>query len=185
MAEPLLLKRAPTDAVGRALYALSRLFAIGGGLVLVALTVMSLVSIAGRALFSAPLPGDYELVQVGSAIAVAAFLPLTQMRGGHVIVDFFTARSRPAVRAGLDTLGAALVAMCAAAFAWRLAVGALSLAEANDQTTILGIPTWIPVAIMVPCFALFAAAGAYTAWRHWARRGAADDDVLALPGSEP
>ena len=184
MAEPLFLKRAPTDPAGRVLYALSRLFALAGGLVLVALTLMSLVSIAGRALFSAPLPGDYELVQVGSAIVIAAFLPLTQMRGGHVIVDFFTARSRPAVRAGLDTLGAALVAMCAAAFAWRLAVGALSLAEANDQTTILGIPTWIPVAIMVPCFALFAAAGVYTAWQHWARRDAAPDDVLALPGSE-
>ena len=184
MAEPLFLKRAPTDPAGRVLYALSRLFALAGGLVLVALTIMSLVSIAGRALFSAPLPGDYELVQVGSAIAVAAFLPLTQMRGGHVIVDFFTARAGAPLRAGLDTLGAALIAACAGVFAWRLAVGALSLAEANDQTTILALPTWIPVAIMVPCFALFAATGAYTAWQHWARRGAPDEGVLALPGGE-
>ena len=184
MAEPLFLKRAPTDPAGRVLYALSRLFALAGGLVLVALTIMSLVSIAGRALFSAPLPGDYELVQVGSAIAVAAFLPLTQMRGGHVIVDFFTARAGAPLRAGLDTLGAALIAACAGVFAWRLAVGALSLAEANDQTTILALPTWIPVAIMVPCFALFAVTGAYTAWQHWARRGAPDEGVLALPGGE-
>jgi len=185
MAEPVLLKREPTDPVGRVLYALSRLFALAGGLVLVALTIMSLVSIAGRALFSAPLPGDYELVQVGSAIAVAAFLPLTQMRGGHVLVDFFTAHAGPLVRAGLDALGAALLAVCAGVFAWRLAVGALSLAEANDQTTILALPTWIPVAIMVPCFALFAAAGVYTAWRHWARRGESDDGELALPVREP
>ena len=33
MAEPVLLKREPTDPVGRVLYALSRLFALGGGLV--------------------------------------------------------------------------------------------------------------------------------------------------------
>lgn len=185
MSEPLTLKRAPTDPIGRVLFATSRAFAIAGGVLLVAVTLMSLVSIVGRWLFAAPVPGDYELVQIGAAICVSTFLPLTQMRGGHVIVDFFTARSRPGVRAGLDVLGAALTAVCAAVFAWRLAVGAISLAEANDQTTILAFPTWIPVAIMVPCFALFAAAGAYTAWRHWARRGAADDDVLALPGSEP
>jgi len=184
MAEPLFLKRVPTDPAGRVLYALSRLFALAGGIVLVALTIMSLVSIAGRALLSAPLPGDYELVQVGSAIAVAAFLPLTQMRGGHVIVDFFTAHARPATRAGLDALGAGLIAVCAGVFAWRLAVGAISLGEANDQTTILGLPTWIPVAIMVPCFALFAAVGLYTAWRYWARRDEVDDVVLAVPGDD-
>lgn len=183
MAEPLFLKREPADPVGRLLYALSRLFAYAGGLVLVALTIVSLVSIAGRALFSAPLPGDYELVQVGIAVSVSAFLPLTQMRGGHVIVDFFTANARPTLRGGLDALGAALIALCAAVIAWRLAAGAISLEQANDQTTILALPTWIPVAIMVPCFALFAAAGAYTAWRHWAARGRGGDDVLAHPGS--
>ena len=184
MAEPLFLKRAPTDPVGRVLYEASRLVALAGGLVLVAMTVMTLVSIAGRALFSTPLPGDYELVQVGCAIAVAAFLPLTQMRGGHVIVDFFTVNAHPALRAGFDALGAALVGLCGGVFAWRLAVGAISLKEANDQTTILGLPTWIPVAAMAPCFALLAAAGIYTAWRHWSARDGGGDGTLALPGSD-
>ena len=36
---------------------------------------------------------------------------------------------------------------------------------ANDQTTILEIPTWWAMALMVPSFALFAAAGFYTALR--------------------
>ncbi|CAG1002467.1 hypothetical protein BURK1_02968 [Burkholderiales bacterium] len=171
MAEPLVLKHAPTDPAGRVLYAISRAFAIAGGLVLVALTIMSLVSIAGRAMLSMPLPGDYELVQVGCAIAVSAFLPLTQMRGGHVIVDFFTVNARPAVRAALDSLGALLLAVCAGVLAWRLGAGAIALEEANDQTTILALPTWIPVAIMVPCFALFAATGLHAAWSHWSARG--------------
>ena len=100
------------------------------------------------------------------------------MRGGHVLVDFFTANSRPAVRATLDALGALLLAIAAAVFAWRLAAGAIGMRVANDQTTILEIPTWWTMALMVPSFALFAAAGFYTAWRHWrsvradARRGA-------------
>ena len=44
------------------------------------------------------------------------------------------------------------------------------LREANDQTTILAIPTWWAVALMVPSFALFSATGFYTAWRHWCGR---------------
>ena len=172
MSEPLVLKRAPTDPVGVLLFRLCRAFALGGGLVLVAMTLMSLVSIFGRAVLSRPLPGDYELVQIGCAIAVAAFLPFCQMRGGHVLVDFFTAHSQPSVRAALDTLGALLLAVAAAVFAWRIAAGALSFKEANDQTTILEIPTWWALALMVPSFTLVSAVGFYTAWRHWLGRHA-------------
>ena len=170
MSEPLALKHAPTDPVGRLLFRLCQAFALAGGLVLVAMTLMSLASIVGRAVFTRPLPGDYELVQLGCAIAVSAFLPFCQMRGGHVLVDFFTANSRPAIRASLDTLGALLLAIAAAVITWRLVAGALSFRAANEQTTILELPTWWAVALMVPPFALFSAAGFYTAWQHWRSR---------------
>jgi TRAP-type C4-dicarboxylate transport system permease small subunit len=170
MSEPLLATHAPTDPIGRALFAASKAFALAGGLVLIAMTVMSLVSVVGRAVFSKPLAGDYELIQLGCAIAVSAFLPLCQMRGGHVLVDFFTLNARPIVRATLDTLGAILVGLAALVFTWRLTAGAIGLRLANDQTTILELPTWWAVALMVPSFALFAAAGFHTAWRHWQGR---------------
>ena len=170
MSESLTVKRAPTDPIGALLFRLCQVFALAGGLVLVAMTLMSLVSIVGRTVLNKPLPGDYELVQLGCAIAVAAFLPLCQMRGGHVLVDFFTTNARPAVRAWLDTLGALLLAASAGVFTWRLTAGALSLAAANDQTTILELPTWWAVALMVPSFALLCAAGLHTAWQHWRSR---------------
>jgi TRAP-type C4-dicarboxylate transport system permease small subunit len=180
MAELPLPARRPADPLGRALDAVSRAFAYAGGLSLVGVTLMSLVSIAGRALFNAPLQGDYEIVQVGSALAVASFLPITQLRGGNVIVDFFTAGARPTLRATLDALGALLVALCAALIAWRMVLGAISLQQANDQTTILAFPTWIAVALMVPCFALLAVNGLYTASRHWVAR--AHDAPPSAPG---
>ena len=170
MAEVVAFKRAPTDPLGVLLYRLSGGFALAGGLVLVAMMLMSLVSIVGRALLNKPLPGDYELVQLGCAIAVAAFLPFCQMRGGHVLVDFFTAKSPPAFRAALDTLGALLLAVAAGVITWRLFAGAASMKVANDQTTILEIPTWWTIALMVPSFALFSATGFYTAWQHWRSR---------------
>lgn len=169
MAEAPLIQRTPVDTTGRVLFATARLFAVLGGLVLIALTGMTLLSIAGRALYAAPVPGDYELIQLGTAIAVASFLPLTQLRGGHVIVDFFTSKSSPALRGVLDAFGATLVGFAGSAIAWRMTYGAISLAEANDQTTILAIPTWIAVALMIPSFALLGAAGFYTAWLHFAR----------------
>lgn len=175
MSEPVSLKRAPTDRVGVLLFGVCRAFALVGGLVIVGLTLMSLASIVGRAVFTKPLPGDYELVQLGCAIAVSAFLPFCQMRGGHVLVDFFTAHSRRSVRASLDALGALLIALVAAVLAWRLGLGAFSLKAANDQTTILALPTWWTVAAMVPSFALLSAAGVYTAWQHW--RGRAEEDT--------
>lgn len=178
------LRRPPAGPAGRALLAVAMAFALAGGLVLVALTVMSLASIAGRALLSKPLPGDYELVQLGTAVAVSAFMPFCQLRGGHVIVDFFTANARRRVRASLDSLGALLIAVAAAVLAWRLAAGAISLRAANDMTTILEFPTWIAVALMVPSFALFSVAGLYTAWVQWKSRDEAER-ADAAPGANP
>ena len=49
-------------------------------LVLIALILLTVVSVVGRALFSAPIPGDFELVEIGMAVAVFAFLPYCQLR---------------------------------------------------------------------------------------------------------
>lgn len=101
---------AAQDAVGRWLERICRLFALIGGVVLVAITLMSVASITGRSLFGKPVPGDFELVQIGCAICVAAFLPWSQLRGGNIIVDFFTVRAGTRIRAWLDVFGALLTA---------------------------------------------------------------------------
>ncbi len=58
------------------IYRLSRWTAVVGGVVLVALMLMVVASVAGRALIGvglAPVPGDFELVEVGVGIAVFFF----------------------------------------------------------------------------------------------------------------
>ena len=66
---------AAPDAAGKWLGRICRWFAVVGGVVLVAMTLMSVGSIVGRSLFGKPIPGDFELIQIGCAICVAAFLP--------------------------------------------------------------------------------------------------------------
>ncbi|RPH75806.1 MAG: TRAP transporter small permease [Candidatus Rokuibacteriota bacterium] len=127
------------------------------------MTGMSVVSIAGRTVLSRPLAGDFELVQVGCAVAVAAFLPYCQLRRGNIIVDFFTVRAGPRVQASLDALGAVLLAAVMALLAWRTAAGMLTVKAAGEITMIVGFPVWLGYAAIVPSLALTALVGLATA----------------------
>jgi TRAP-type C4-dicarboxylate transport system permease small subunit len=154
--------------VTRALDVLARAFALAGGALLVAITGMSVVSIAARTVLGRPVPGDFELVQVGCGAAIAAFLPYCQLRRGNIIVDFFTTRASRRVQAGLDALGALLLAVVMAVLAWRAAAGMLTVRAAGEITMIVGFPVWLGYAAIVPSLALTALAGlavAVDAWR--------------------
>lgn len=153
--------------MSRVLDLLARAFALAGGAVLVAMTGMSVVSITGRTVLGRPLAGDFELVQVGCAAAVAAFLPYCQLRRGNIIVDFFTVRASPRAQAGLDALGALLLAAVMALLAWRTTAGMLTVKAAGEITMIVGFPVWLGYAAIVPSLALTAVVGLATAVETW------------------
>ena len=178
MQEPIPGAAAPDATVGfgpagLALLRLAKLMAIGGGLVFVALVVMSIVSIVGRKIASAPVPGDVELLQVCSAFAAASFFAYCHLNGGDVKVDFFTHNLAPSKVHFMDAIGSLLVGIFGALIAWRAGAGALSVRESGETTMILGWPLWIGQMLMVPGFVLLAAAGLYMAGVHWRLRRAA------------
>lgn len=146
---------------------LARAFALGGGALLALITGMSVVSIAGRALLGTPVPGDFELVQVGCGAAIAAFLPYCQLRRGNIIVDFFTARASPRAQSLLDGLGALLLAAVMAILAWRAAAGMLAVRAAGEVSMIVGFPIWVGYAAIVPSLTLAALVGVATAIEAW------------------
>ncbi len=152
---------------GHKLYQLTRLFAIAGGLGFVALVVMSLISIVGRKISATPVPGDIEVMQMGTAIASAAMLAYCEMERHHLRVDFFTANISADLRERLDSVSHLLLALVAVLVAWRTGASALSLKEAGETSMILAWPVWMVVAAMVPSFALLALAGVYNAVQHW------------------
>ncbi|MBU1357176.1 MAG: TRAP transporter small permease [Gammaproteobacteria bacterium] len=156
----------PTDPVGRTLDAISRLFAICSGLMLVAMALMSVYSILGRSFFDSPLLGDYELVQMMSAVAVSMALPFCQMVNGHVIVDFFTTRNSARTNARLDVIAAVLLAICSFAIAWRVVLATVEFRSNHDATMLLSLPTWWGYAPMGPSFFLLGCAALYTAWKN-------------------
>jgi TRAP-type C4-dicarboxylate transport system permease small subunit len=150
--------------LSRTLELLAKASAFAGGAVFVVMIGMSATSIASRTLLGRPLPGDFELVQLGCAIGVAAFLPWCQMRRGNIIVDFFTARLSPRAQNLLDAVGALLLALVMALVAWRASAGAISVYESGERAMISRYPQWIGYAAIVPPLALTAIAGLHIAW---------------------
>ena len=103
----------------------TKYLAIAGGLVFVALVVMSIVSITGRKLFSWPVPGDVEILQMCAAFASSCFFAYCHLVNGDVKVDFFTHNLAPRKVATLDAFGSLLVGLFGALIAWRTTAGAL------------------------------------------------------------
>ncbi|WP_299513089.1 TRAP transporter small permease [uncultured Limnohabitans sp.] len=147
--------------VGVGLEYLCKTMAVAAGLVLTAMAFMSIISIAGRTFFSQPILGDYELVQMFSAIAVSLSLPYTHWVKGHVIVDFFTTSASPRLIAWLDAFANLIMAAIAGLVTWRMWLGLFELRESMDASMLLEMPVWWTYVPMVAAFALLCASALY------------------------
>lgn len=136
-----------------------RAFALVGGAIMILLINISLVSIIGRKLLSSPVRGDVELMEMGSAVAIAAFLPLCEIRGLHIKADAFTMWAPAWLNRWLDAVAHALLVLAAAFLAWRTGLQVMAYREYGDMSTLLSVPMWIPLALVVPSLCLLALSG--------------------------
>lgn len=143
----------------------ARICAVLAGVLLTAITLMTCVSLIGRNTIGWTIVGDFELSGAAAGAAIALFMPWCQLRRGHIIVDFFTARASATTNAWLDRLGALLLAACLGLMAWRSAIGDTNAWASGSGTMMLGFPEWIVYVAMVPPLALAALIGLVQAWR--------------------
>ena len=146
---------------------LARALAILGGLVLILITVLTVVSITGRAFVRqglGPIPGDFELVEVMTAFAVFSFLPWCQLRGAHATVDVFTSFFPAGVNRVIDLITEILMTFAITLIGWRLWYGMTDKMRYNETTFILQFPVWwgfaaamvaVGVAILVSFYMTF------------------------------
>lgn len=153
------------DPLGRMLGRVAAGLAILGGLVLSAITLLTVASIVGRTLFDAPVSGDFELVEIGMAAAIFAFLPYCQITRGNVVVDLFTTRLAPRTRATLDAVADTVFALLAAIFAWRAWLGGADVWRYAETSMVLRLPVWWGYVPAVLFLGFLAIVCAYTAWR--------------------
>lgn len=127
------------------IYRISQTLAWIGGFVLTAMAVLSVASIAGRALSNfglAPVPGDFELVEAGTALAVFCFLPWTHLKGGHAEVDLFWKVYPPAIQRGLILLSDGLMQIVWLLLVWRMGVSMEDYRANGEVSFILQMPVW-------------------------------------------
>ena len=140
----------------RVLEWLARWCAVGAGLLMTGVTLVTCGNLIGRNTIGVSMAGDFELTGVAAGAAVAMFLPWCQVQRGNIIVDFFTAKASPATTARLDRLGAGLLGLVIAFLAWRTAIGGINAWKSQAGTMMLGFPEWIIYACMVPPLVLTA-----------------------------
>ena len=99
----------------------------------------SVLSLAG---LGYPVPGDFEMVEMGVAVAAFSFLPYCQLTGANVTADIFTSGASPRWVAFFSLLSAVVAALFSVILIWRMSYGLVSYLEYNEVTTILGIPVW-------------------------------------------
>jgi TRAP-type C4-dicarboxylate transport system permease small subunit len=179
---------------GTVLEALARALAWCGGIILVGIAVLTVVSITGRALVpfgGSPIRGDFELVENGCAIAIFAFLPWCQLRRGHVTVDVLVSQFSARLQAVFGMIGDVLITLASGVILWRIWLGlGEKFPYGSDalrdtlgfgfkpffvETTYeLELPIWIPYAAATFGAAVFFAVSLYTVWRslNWVLDGA-------------
>lgn len=155
----------PTDKVGRMLFGVSRAVALVGGIVLALMAAMTAVSVTGRSFFRAPVPGDFELIEIGLSVAVFAFLPYCQIVRANVIVDFFMERAPVRAKAFFDAIGSLMFVLIAALLLWRHTLGSVDMYRGGEVTMILGVPRWWSFPVAVACLVLLVAVCCYTLLR--------------------
>ena len=120
-----------------------------GGMLLLAVVLINVISVVGG-IFLRPLSGDFELTEIGVAVAAFAFLPYCQLTGANVTADIFTSKAPRRVIDLLAMLASLVATLFAGLLLWRMYEGMLSQREYGYTTAILQAPVWI-VYIPVLC----------------------------------
>lgn len=120
----------------------STAWAILGGVLLLAVVLINVVSVIAAAVLNKGLPGDFELTEVGVAVAAFSFLPYCQIAGLNVTADIFTARASRFWLALFSLLGALIALAFGAILLWRMYYGMLDQRTYDTSTAILQIPLW-------------------------------------------
>ncbi|MDB2408112.1 TRAP transporter small permease [Jannaschia sp.] len=183
--------------LGRIVEAVARGMAVLGGLVLTGLILMTCLSILGRSvsgvfhadwipggLASAllglgigPIKGDFELV------VIFAFLPITQLRGGHASVDVLTNLLGNRVNRWLSLLWGVLFAATLILIAWQLWQGTQDKMRNGETSFLIQFPIWWAYAAALVGAVVAALTGSYIALVRVAEL-VTGDVILAGEGAE-
>lgn len=161
-----------TDNPSNAFERLLRRMALGAGLILLALTVLTVLDVALRYFFNQPFRGSLEATEYAMALIVFLSLAWCGATGGHIAVDLLDRwLDRPSLR-WLPALMSLAGGVLFAVIAWRVAVE--TVYGWNQVGNMLRWPHWpfkLGAAFGALMFALVCLQQALTGWREARGKG--------------
>ncbi len=140
---------------------LAKTSALIGGLVLLAVMVMTVISVAGLSLNKlgrflkksyeveiapllaiGPIPGETELIEVGMAFIIFAFMPIVTLNRGHASVEILTNAFSATINRLIDLVADLLLLAAAGYLGYRHYLGTLDKYANGETTWILQFPLW-------------------------------------------
>lgn len=118
-------------------------WALLGGFLLFLVVFLNTFSVAGG-IVGNPIPGDFELTEMGVAIAVFAFLPYCQLTNANVTADIFTSRASPRWLSLFGLVSSLVALLFSILLFWCMSQGMVDRYNYQYTSAILLIPMWIP-----------------------------------------
>ncbi|MEM8812470.1 MAG: TRAP transporter small permease [Pseudomonadota bacterium] len=147
----------------------SRALSVIACLVLFGMMVLTFVDVAGRYLFSSPLPAAYEIIAFMMPVIIFFALPLTNRNEGHVTIDLFDTFVPPVLRR-IQAVFVNLFAAGATGFvSWRLAMRSYDHYRFDEVTDELYLNLWLfslMMAVLAAVAALIFVVNAYVHATH-------------------
>lgn len=119
-----------------------RYWALLGGIILVALVLITAASAISNLIFDKPIQGDYEMTKHFIAIAVFCFLPYCQMTGANVTVDIFTEGMSERAKSAMLAFSSLFAMIFAVVLLRQMSFGFMGYIRFPETTATLHIPLW-------------------------------------------
>lgn len=108
---------------------------------LTALAIVTMLDIAGREIFGAPISGFSDIADMIVVFAAASCFPISLVERHHVSVRFL-GKLNWRLRESLDLLGHSLMLAVFAVMCWQVALYALDVYRSGQTTWLIRIPVW-------------------------------------------
>lgn len=125
-------------------------------LILACIMLLTCVDVAGRYVFSEPVPGALEVTEIMMGALIFASLPLVTLRNQQVTIDLFAHLIPGFVRPALQAVIQVVSGLCMAVIAWRLWVKGGQMIVQGDTTAVLQLKVW-PLVYFMSVLAAFTA----------------------------